>query len=131
MCVKNAYVWGDVRRRKCREASKVTVLVAAGSAEQCCIVVLLFALARNVLRVFGSLYKATSVICGHQHTHTNTHTHTHTHTFQGLENKFYETRREECMCQADSRHYQRERGWEGGREGGREGGCEGGCVEGV
>ena len=62
MCVKNAYVLGDVRRRKCREASKVTVLVAAGSAEQCCIVVLLFALARNVLRVFGSLYKATSVI---------------------------------------------------------------------
>ena len=61
MCVKNAYVLGDVRRRKCREASKVTVLVAAGSAEQ----------------------------------PADTNTHTHTHTFQGLENKFYETRRAE------------------------------------
>ena len=123
MCVKNAYVWGDVRLRKCREALKVTVLVAAGSAEQCCIVVLLFALARNVLRVFGSLYKATSVICGHQHTHTNTHTHTHI-PFKVLRTNSTK-RAAKSVCVKLIHVTARER--EGGREGGREGvrkGCE-------
>jgi hypothetical protein len=106
-------------------------LVAAGSAEQCCIVVLLFALARNVLRVFCSLYKATSVICGHQHTHTNTHTHTHI-PFKVLRtNSTKRAAKSVCVklihVTAREREGGREGRWEGGREGGREGvrkGCE-------
>jgi hypothetical protein len=99
---------------------------------QCCIVVLLFALARNVLRVFGSLYKATSVICGHQHTHTNTHTHTHI-PFKVLRtNSTKRAAKSVCVKLIHVTAREREGGREGGRVGGREGGREGvrkGCEK--
>ena len=69
--------------------------------------------------VFGSLYKATSVICGHQHTHTNTHTHTHI-PFKVLRTNSTK-RAAKSVCVKLIHVTARER--EGGREGVRKG-CE-------